>query len=74
MKTLRVLFTMLAGSVSVAYAASGVQSQDAGILVYLFLAFFALIVVSQLVPAAILFVGMVRGLFARPQKITNEKR
>ena len=73
MKTLRILVTMIASSASAAFAASGVQSQETGILVYFFIGFFALIVVSQLVPAVILFIGMVRGVFARPEKASVKK-
>ena len=73
MKTLRMLVTMLAGSASAAFAASGMQSQETGILVYFFIGFFALIVVAQLVPAVILFIGMVRGVFARSEKVSVNK-
>ena len=73
MKTLKTLATMIVGSSSVAYAASGAQSQDTGILIYFFIGFFALIVVSQLVPAAILFVGMIKGVFTRNEKTSANK-
>ena len=69
MKKIRVLTAMMAGSASAAFAASGTQSQDAGLLIYLFIGFFALIVVLQLVPAAILFVGMVKSVMTRTEKI-----
>ena len=68
MKTLRLLISMMAGSSAAAYAASGVQGNDMGILTYAFIGFFALIIVSQLVPATILFIGMVRGLFSAREK------
>jgi hypothetical protein len=68
MKTMRMLMTMVAGSASAAYAATGVRGDDIGILAYAFMGFFALIIVSQLVPAAILFVGMVKGLFSAGEK------
>lgn len=68
MKTMRLMGTMLVGSVSAAYAASSVQSEGTGILTYFFIGFFALIIVSQLVPALILFVGMIKGVFNRPEK------
>ena len=73
MKTMRIFTTMLAGSASAAFAASGVHGQETGLLVYLFIGFFALIVVSQLVPAVILFIGMVRGLFVHSEKGTVHK-
>lgn len=70
MKTMRLLITMMAGSTAAAYAASGVQVQgnDVGILTYAFIGFFALIIISQLVPATILFIGMVKGLFSAREK------
>ena len=68
MKTVRILTTMIAGSSSVSFAASGAHAQDTGLLVYLFVGFFALVVVSQLVPAVILFIGMVRGVFTHSEK------
>lgn len=74
MKTMKMMVSMIAGSASAAYAASGMQSQETGILVYFFIGFFALIVVSQLVPAVILFVGMLRGVFARSEKASVKKQ
>ncbi|MEJ2471841.1 MAG: hypothetical protein P8Y91_04990 [Desulfuromonadales bacterium] len=68
MKTMRMVITMLAGSASAAFAAAGTESESVGILTYLFIGFFALIVVSQLIPAMILFFGMVKGVFTRPEK------
>lgn len=68
MKTMQMLISMVAGSASAAYAAAGTHNQEAGVLTYFFIGFFALIIVSQLVPAMILFFGMVKGLFFRPEK------
>lgn len=68
MKTMKMLISMVIGSASAVYAASGVQSEDAGILAYFFVGFFALIIVTQLVPAMILFFGMVKGLFSSSEK------
>lgn len=68
MKTMRMMMSMIAGSASAAFAASGTQTEDAGILTYLFIGFFALIIVSQLIPAMILFFGLVKGLFSRQEK------
>lgn len=65
MKTiLRDIGWMLLGSASAAYAAQGGEGQEIGWLGYLFAAFFALIVVTQLVPAVVLFIGMVKGVFS----------
>ena len=68
MKTMRMLISMVAGSTSAAYAAAGTHGEGAGILAYFFIGFFALIIVTQLVPAMILFFGLVKGLFTRPEK------
>lgn len=68
MKMMQMLISMVAGSVSAAYAAVGSHNDGAGILTYLFVGFFALIVVAQLVPAMILFFGLVKGLFFRQEK------
>ncbi len=74
MKTMKLLAAMILGSTSAAYAASNAQSDGAGILTYLFIGFFALIIVSQLVPAVILFVGMVKGLLSGTKKVTVKSR
>ena len=68
MKTLKMLISMAVGSASVAFAATGTQGENAGILAYFFVGFFALIIVTQLVPAMILFFGMVKGLFSSSEK------
>lgn len=68
MKTMKVLISMAVGSASVAYAAAGTQGEGTGILAYFFVGFFALIIVTQLVPAMILFFGMVKGLFSSSEK------
>jgi hypothetical protein len=54
--------------VSSAFAADVANSSDSSLLLTLFLGFFALIVVFQLVPAALLFCGMVKGLFSRQKE------
>ncbi|MGK2905206.1 MAG: hypothetical protein ACSLFH_02510 [Desulfuromonadales bacterium] len=68
MKTIRMFVSMVAGSASVAYAATGTEGEGAGILAYFFVGFFALIIVTQLVPAMILFFGLIKGLLSRPEK------
>lgn len=73
MKTLRMMATMMAGSASAAYAAAGTPEGETGILTYFFIGFFALIVVSQLIPAMILFFGLVKGLFSKEAKTTVNK-
>ena len=72
MKSMKLLAPMIISSASVAYAATNAQSEGAGILTYFFIGFFALIIVSQLVPAMILFVGMIKGLFAGQEKTSTK--
>ena len=72
MKTLRILLSMAVGSASVVYAATGAPNEGAGLLTYCFVGFFAMIIVFQLVPAMILFAGMIKGLFS-PQEKTSAK-
>lgn len=51
-----------------AYAATAVGTEGGSFLLTLFIGFFALIVVFQLIPAVILFFGMLKGLFSRDRK------
>jgi len=53
---------------SAAYAANHADTCGGGFLMTAFLAFCALIVAFQLIPAVILFVGLVRGLFSKDSK------
>jgi hypothetical protein len=49
-----------------AYAANGGQADDPGILCWAFLGFCAVIVAGQMVPAAMLMIGAVKALVAKP--------
>ena len=62
--TMRGLGWMLVYGASIAYAAPGSEGEGVSLLGALFLGFFATIIVSQLVPACILFVGMIKGVFS----------
>lgn len=62
--TMRGLGWMMVYGASVAYAAPGSDGDGMSWLGALFLGFFALIIVSQVVPAAILFFGMIKGVFS----------
>lgn len=53
--------------------AAGTKSEDAGLLVYLFAGFFAVIIITQLVPAAILLFGMIKGVFSSETKSSAVK-
>ena len=67
-KTMKGLGWMLLWGASAAYAAPGAEGESMGLLGYLFAGFFAVIIVSQLVPAVILFVGMLKGVFSSQEK------
>ena len=56
---------------SSAYAAvaTGAGAEGGSFLLTLFIGFFALIIVFQLVPAVILFVGLLKGLFVRDHEV-----
>ena len=70
--TMRGLGWMMVYGASVAYAAPGSEGEGMSYLGYLFLDFFALIIVSQLVPAAMLFYGMIKGVFSsRTDKVSH---
>lgn len=47
-----------------AFAAEAAASTDSGFLLSLFIGFFALILVFQIVPAAIMLFGMIKGLLS----------
>ncbi len=53
---------------SSAFAAEGGAGVAGSLLLILFLGFFALIIVFQLVPAFLLFAGLLKGLFGKPQE------
>ncbi len=54
-------------SATPAFAAEG-GAGEGSLLLSLFIGFFALIIVFQLVPATLMLIGMIRGLFGRDQK------
>jgi hypothetical protein len=53
-----------------AYAANG-ATEEPGLLVWAFMGFCAVILVGQLVPAAMLLVGAVKGLATNPKEAKN---
>ena len=68
MKTaLRTVVAIVGGTAS-AFASGGVTPQDGGLLTTLFVGFGVCIFVFQLIPAAILFAAMIKGLFATAEK------
>ena len=56
-----------------AFAASGASDEGSGIFVWIFLGFFAMIVVGQLVPAVMLMTGLVKGIIAKAETKTEVK-
>jgi hypothetical protein len=69
MKTLIVLTGALVPAT--AFAAANVPAGDEGIFVWIFLGFFALIIVGQLVPAVMLIIGLVKGITAKSKAKTE---
>jgi hypothetical protein len=67
MKALATIMGIIAPAT--AFAASGASDEGSGIFVWIFLGFFAMIVVGQLVPAIMLITGLVKGILAK--KVTN---
>lgn len=71
MKTLATMIGTMAPAT--AFAAANVPAGDEGIFVWIFLGFFAMIVVGQLVPAVMLIIGLVKGITAKTKE-TKEVR
>lgn len=67
--TLTALMT-LAGSVP-ALAVDTAKTYSSGVLITVFLAFCALLVVAQLMPSIMLLVGFIKGLMHRPESKTG---
>ena len=67
-RTLRNTLIALVTFSSSAFAAGQAGAGEGSLLLSLFIGFFALIIVCQLVPAVIMLVGMFRGLLGRDQK------
>ena len=54
-----------------AFAAGSAADSGGGLLLTLFIGFFAVILVFQVVPAALMFIGMVKGLFSGKVQVHN---
>ena len=61
-------FSMLLISAGPAFAVDTTKTYSSGILVAVFLAFCALVVVVQLMPTIMLLVGFIKGLLKRTDK------
>jgi len=66
--TLRNTTIALITFTSSAFAAGNSSATGGGLLLSLFIGFFALIIVCQLVPATIMLIGTLKGLFGRDRK------
>ncbi len=67
------LFTVLMTLATSAFAA-GSAAQGSGLLVWLFLGFCGLIVATQLVPAAMLLIGIVRGVTTSSEAVQQTSK
>lgn len=70
---MKTLTTMLIGTTAptTAFAAANATSGEDGLFVWIFLGFFAMIVIGQLIPAIMLIVGFVKGITTRDEKKVN---
>jgi len=70
---LNVLLLLCVALVGNACAGSASASGGAGLLVWFFIGFIALFVVSQLIPSVILAVSVIRGIFSKPESDTHKQ-
>jgi hypothetical protein len=54
--------TVLCGDVTTVWAADAAREDNSGLFVWIFLAFCALIVVAQLIPAVMMLLGIAKGV------------
>lgn len=71
MKTLAALIGTMAPAT--AFAAENAPAGNDGIFVWIFLGFFALIVVGQLIPAVMLVIGLVKGITSKSEAKSEAK-
>ena len=60
-----------AAMTTTAFAANGAAAEVPGLLAWVFMGFCAVILVGQLVPAAMLVIGAVKGLATAPKEAKN---
>jgi len=65
MKALATIMGIIAPAT--AFAASAPGNEGSGVFVWIFLGFFAMIVVGQLVPAIMLITGLVKGITSKTE-------
>ncbi len=73
-KQITYLLTGLSLMATSAFAAETSGAGEGSLLLSLFIGFFALIIVFQLVPATLMLIGMLRGIFGRDQKKATTHR
>jgi len=71
MKTLATLIGTIASAT--AFAAENASAGNDGIFIWIFLGFFAMIVVGQLIPAVMLIIGLVKGITAKTEAKTETR-
>ena len=71
MKTLATLIGTTAPAT--AFAAANAAAGNDGLFVWIFLGFFALVIVGQLVPAVMLIIGLVKGVTAKTEVKTEAR-
>ena len=64
------LFATVA-TTTAAFAANGAPTEEPGLMAWAFIGFCAVVLVGQLVPAAMLLIGMVKGLVAAPKDVKH---
>jgi len=72
MKTIATLIGTMAPAT--VFAAENAAAGNDGIFVWIFLGFFALIVVGQLIPAIMLVIGVVKGIGAKTEHKAEEAK
>jgi hypothetical protein len=60
-----------AAMTTTAFAANGAATEEPGLLAWGFMGFCAVILVGQLVPAAMLVIGAFKGLATAPKQVKN---
>ena len=60
-----------AATTTTAFAANGAGTEEPGLLAWAFMGFCAVILVGQLVPAAMLVFGAVKGLATPPKEVKS---
>lgn len=74
MKTLTMTTVAILIAATNAMAATGaVEGEGLGLLASLFIAFGVMIVLFQFIPGVILFAGIIKGVFAKADKVTEKE-